>query len=65
MLIMKMSLKFLVAGIVFISLKTKAQNSEIVQVADTAYMNVIQQRAAKIVDKLDLGDEPKKTISTK
>lgn len=60
MLIMKMSLKFLVAGIVFISLKTKAQNSEIVQVADTAYMNVIQQRAAKIVDKLDLGDEPKK-----
>lgn len=57
---MKMSLKFLVAGIVFISFKTSAQNSEIVQVSDTAYMNVVQQRAAKIVDKLSLTDEVKK-----
>jgi len=38
----------------FATLKTQAQNSDIVQVKDTAYMHVVQQRAAKIVDKMNL-----------
>ncbi|TKK65811.1 DUF3826 domain-containing protein [Ilyomonas limi] len=40
--------------LVFAMCRTQAQRSDIVQVKDTAYMNVVQQRAAKIVDKMNL-----------
>jgi len=55
---MKRGFKLLGAVMIFISLKTSAQKSDIVQ--DTAYMNVVQLRAAKIVDKLNLTDASKK-----
>ncbi|SFP84598.1 DUF3826 domain-containing protein [Parafilimonas terrae] len=61
---MKKRLKLLGAAILVLSIKTSAQNSEIVQ--DTAYMNVVQQRAAKIVDKMGLsGAAQKKSIQNK
>jgi hypothetical protein len=52
-----MKMKYVNLAIVLLSFtvyKTKAQNSDIVQVKDTVYMNVVQQRAAKIVDNMNL-----------
>ena len=44
----------LIVLLTFAVYTTQAQNSDIVQVKDTAYMNVVQQRATKIVDKMNL-----------
>lgn len=51
---MKKGMKLLGVAMIFVVVKTSAQKSEIVQ--DTAYMNLVQQRASKIVEKISIND---------